>query len=279
MEKPVPTARRTDPRRLLLQAARAATRPVYFLYERELTARVKAAALPRHLGLILDGNRRFARSLGVDESLGHEFGVDKAHEVLGWCLELGIKNVTIWVLSTDNLNRDPHELEHLMKLFAREARNLAVDPRIHNNHVRVRAIGQHGKFPEHVLDALRDLESATAKHEGMLLNIAVGYGGREEIVDAVRAVLLDADARGVTARELADTLSPGDISERLYTAGTPDPDFIIRTSGEVRLGGFLLWQGAYSEYYFCDALWPEFRRIDFLRALRNYQDRHRRFGK
>ena len=275
----MPSVRPFDARRLLVQAARAATRPAYFLYERELAARVKAGRLPRHLGLILDGNRRFARSLGVDENLGHEFGVDKAHEVLGWCLELGIKNVTIWVLSADNLNRDSHEVEHLMKLFGREARNLAVDPRIHNNRVRVRAIGQHDSFPDHLLDALRDLENATEHYDGMLLNIAVGYGGREEIVDAVRAVLLDADARGVSARDLAATLGPDDISQRMYTAGTPDPDFIIRTSGEVRLGGFLLWQGAYSEYYFCDALWPEFRRIDFLRALRNYEDRHRRFGK
>jgi short-chain Z-isoprenyl diphosphate synthase len=273
------TVNANDPRKRLVALARSLSRPAYFLYERDLEARVRKSRLPRHLGLILDGNRRFARSLGIDATLGHYFGVDKAHEVLAWCLELGIPAVTIWVLSTDNLNRDPEEVEHLMNLFDREARNLAVDPRIHKNHVRVRAIGQHDRFPQKVLASLRELEEATAHYDGMLLNIAVGYGGREEIVDAVRGLLRDAAREGRALGELAESVGPEDISARLYTAGVPDPDFIIRTSGEVRLGGFLLWQGAYSEYYFCDALWPEFRKVDFLRALRSYQERERRFGK
>lgn len=264
----------------LVGLARWLSGPLYWSYERALVARVRECGrLPQHLGLILDGNRRFARGLGIDERLGHHFGVDKAHEVLGWCLELGIPHVTIWVLSTDNLKRDPVEVEHLLGLFEREARNLAVDARIHANRVRVRAIGQHERFPAAVLASLRDLEAATAHHDGMLLNIAVGYGGREEIVDAVRGLLREAARDGRPLDALADELGPSHIGDRLYTAGMPDPDFVVRTSGEVRLGGFLLWQAAYSEYYFCDALWPEFRKIDFLRALRSYQARERRLGK
>jgi short-chain Z-isoprenyl diphosphate synthase len=263
----------------LVQIARALTKPLYGLYELRLEREVRAASLPQHIGLILDGNRRFAKALGLDGKLGYDFGVDKAHEVLGWCLELGIPAATIWVLSTDNVTkRDPSEVKHLMHLFEREARNLAKDPRIHNNHVRVRAIGRHDLFPEDVLASLRDLETATEHYEGMLLNIAVGYGGREEIVDAVKNLLNTGAKNGETLEDIAGSLTPELIGQHLYTAGIPDPDFIIRTSGEVRLGGFLLWQSAYSEYYFCDAYWPDFRRIDFLRALRAYSAREIRLG-
>jgi short-chain Z-isoprenyl diphosphate synthase len=249
-------------------------------YEQRLGRAVKGhGRMPRHLGLILDGNRRFARAAGVERELGYEFGIDKAHEVLQWCLELGIPAVTIWVLSTDNVTRDPDEVRHLMGLFDREARNLAVDPRIHANRVRVRAIGQHHDFPVNVLDALRELEQKTAGYDGMLLNIAVGYGGREEIVDAMKLHLAEQARAGATLADVIATLEPEHISAHLYTAGTPDPDFIIRTSGEIRLSGFMLWQSVYSEYYFCDVYWPGFRRVDFLRALRDFQGRDRRFGK
>ena len=267
-------------RRRLVAAARAATKPLYYLYEQRPERQVRAERMPHHIGLILDGNRRFARSLGLDRSAGHEFGVDKAHEVLGWCLELGIPAATIWVLSTDNfVKRDPTELKYLMHLFEREARNLAKDPRIHGNRVRVRTIGRHDLFPEDVLASLQDLEAATAHYDGMLLNIAVGYGGREEIVDSVKKLLDRASKDGRSLEDVAGSLTTHDIGEHLYTAGVPDPDFIVRTSGEVRLGGFLLWQSAYSEYYFCDAYWPDFRRIDFMRALRAYQAREVRLGR
>jgi len=249
-------------------------------YEQRLGREVRAhGKLPRHLGLILDGNRRYARASGLQREMGHSFGADKAHEVLQWCLELGIPAVTIWVLSTDNSSRDPGELAHILKLLEREARNLATDPRIHANRVRVRAIGQHEAFPGHVLDALRELEEKTAGYDGMALNIAVGYGGREEIVDAVKQHLSGEAAAGRTLEEVTAALRPEHISAHLYTAGTPDPDFIIRTSGEIRLSGFLLWQSVYSEYYFCDVYWPGFRRVDFLRALRDFQGRDRRFGR
>ncbi len=264
----------------ILRAARGLTRPLYRLYETRLEREVRAATMPQHIGLILDGNRRFARALGLEGKAGHEFGVDKAHEVLGWCLELGIPAATIWVLSTENhKKRDPDEVAHLMKLFEREARNLAKDPRIHGNRVKVRAIGRHDLFPQDVYASLRDLEAATAHYDGMNLNIAVGYGGREEIVDAVKQLLETSAAKGETLQSIAASLEPEMIGRHLYTADLPDPDFIIRTSGEIRLGGFLLWQSAFSEYYFCEANWPDFRRIDFLRAIRNYQARDVRMGK
>lgn len=257
----------------------AALEPLYWYYAGKLEREVRGGKMPQHLGLILDGNRRFARVAGLQREMGYELGVDKAHEVLQWCLELGIPAVTIWVLSTDNASRDPEEVGHLMTLFEREARNLATDKRIHANRVRVRAIGQHEGFPPPVLSALKELEAATEHHAGMLLNIAVGYGGREEIVDAVKAHLLSQAVQGCTLSEVAAQLRPADLSAQMYTAGTPDPDFIIRTSGEVRLSGFMLWQSVYSEYYFCDVYWPGFRRLDFLRALRDFQERKRRFGK
>ncbi|MBB5236076.1 isoprenyl transferase [Deinococcus budaensis] len=273
--KPVKTALRTAKK--TRDAARGA---LLWGYERRLAREVRAhGKLPRHLGLILDGNRRFARASGMQRELGHTFGADKAHEVLQWCLELGIPAATIWVLSTDNAGRDPGELAHILSLLEREARNLATDPRIHANRVRVRAIGQHEAFPPQVLGALRELEEKTAGYDGMLLNIAVGYGGREEIVDAVKQHLTAQAQAGHTLAEVAETLEPEHISAHLYTAGTPDPDFIIRTSGEIRLSGFMLWQSVYSEFYFCDVYWPGFRRVDFLRALRDFQGRDRRFGR
>lgn len=248
-------------------------------YEKRLATEIHGGKLPQHLGLILDGNRRFAHAAGLQKELGHSFGADKAHEVLQWCLELGIPAVTIWVLSTDNASRDPAELGHILGLLEKEARNLARDPRIHAHGVRVRAIGQHSDFPPAVLSALQELEEKTAHYSGLRLNIAVGYGGREEIVDAVKAYFSEQATKGHSLQEVAAQLRPEHIAQHLYTADIPDPDFIIRTSGEIRLSGFMLWQSVYSEYYFCDVYWPGFRRVDFLRALRDFQGRKRRFGR
>ena len=264
-----------------IQKTRNATRgALLWGYEQRLLREVRAHGhLPRHLGLILDGNRRFARASGLQREVGHSIGADKAHEVLQWCLELGIPAATIWVLSTDNKSRDPAELAHILGLLEKEARSLATDPRIHANRVRVRAIGQHDGFPPQVLAALKDLEEKTAHYDGMRLNIAVGYGGREEIVDAVKRHLTAQAQAGQTLAQAAADLGPDHISAHLYAADIPDPDFIIRTSGEIRLSGFMLWQSVYSEYYFCDVYWPGFRRVDFLRALRDFQGRDRRFGR
>ena len=256
------------------------TRPLYWLYERQLLQTVQAQQrLPKHIGIIMDGNRRFARSIGLDVRAGHNYGADKAREVLDWCLELGIPHVTLWGFSKDNRNRTADEVIHLHQLFAEQARELIDDERLHRNRVRVQIIGELGDFPEESREALREMEEATRDYGGMRLNVALGYGGREEIVAAIRNLLAEKQRQGVALEELARTLDAGEIGRHLYTAGMPDPDFVIRTSGEVRLSGFLLWQTAYSEFYFCDAFWPDFRKIDFLRALRHFQARERRFGR
>ena len=256
------------------------TRPLYWLYERQLLQTVQAQQrLPKHIGIIMDGNRRFARSIGLDVRAGHNYGADKAREVLDWCLELGIPHVTLWGFSKDNRNRTADEVTHLHQLFAEQARELIDDERLHRNRVRVQIIGELGDFPEESREALREMEEATRDYGGMRLNVALGYGGREEIVAAIRNLLAEKQRQGVALEELARTLDAGEIGRHLYTAGMPDPDFVIRTSGEVRLSGFLLWQTAYSEFYFCDAFWPDFRKIDFLRALRHFQARERRFGR
>ena len=256
------------------------TRPLYWLYERQLLQTVQAQQrLPKHIGIIMDGNRRFARSIGLDVRTGHNYGADKAREVLDWCLELGIPHVTLWGFSKDNRNRTADEVTHLHQLFAEQARELIGDERLHRNRVRVQIIGELGDFPEESREALREMEEATRDYGGMRLNVALGYGGREEIVAAIRNLLAEKQRQGVALEELARTLDAGEIGRHLYTAGMPDPDFVIRTSGEVRLSGFLLWQTAYSEFYFCDAFWPSFRKIDFLRALRHFRARERRFGR
>jgi short-chain Z-isoprenyl diphosphate synthase len=265
--------------RFMVQLAQGLLRPLYWWYEKQVEARVRGGRVPKHLGMILDGNRRFAKDLGLQGHIGHSFGVKKAYEVLEWCLELDIPTITLWVFSSDNFNRSGVEVETLMELFVGESLRMVSDSRLHANSVRVKVIGRRDQFPQRVMKALDELEQATAHHTGKLLQIALGYGGREEIVDAVKSLLLEAAQTGKSPESLASELDMQHISERLYTAGVPDPDFIIRTSGEVRLGGFLLWQAAYSEYYFVDVFWPAFRRIDFLRAVRDYQRRDRRFGK
>ncbi len=258
----------------------ALTRPLYWLYERRLLTAVRASEhLPRHIGIIMDGNRRFARLAGLDVAAGHDYGAGKAREVLDWCLELGISHVTLWGFSTDNRSRSPDEVAHLHRLFGRQARDLLNDQRLHANGVRVRVIGDIDDFPAEAKEALRQMEDATRDYTGMHVNVALGYGGREEIVAAVRELLLEKAARGADLETAAASLHADEIGRHVYTAGSPDPDFVIRTSGEVRLSGFLLWQTAYSEFYFCDAFWPEFRKLDFLRAVRSFQARVRRFGR
>ena len=263
-----------------LSVVNAVSSPLYWLYERRLRRDILANGhLPKHIGIIMDGNRRFAKAAGLDVKAGHDYGAGKAREVLDWCLELGIKHVTLWGFRTENRGRAPEEVSHLHELFAEQARSLLNDERLHANRVRVRVIGDIDDFPAAAKQALRDMEAATEAYDGMSVNVALGYGGREEIVDAVKRLLTEEGGNGATPRELAERISADAITRYLYTAGLPDPDFVIRTSGEVRLSGFLLWQTAYSEFYFCDANWPEFRKVDFLRALRSFQARERRFGR
>jgi short-chain Z-isoprenyl diphosphate synthase len=254
-------------------------RGLYWLYERRLLAQVRGGAVPNHLGIIMDGNRRFAKALGLDVKAGHDYGAGKARDVLAWCLDLGIRHVTLWGFSTDNRGRDPDEVAHLHRLFAAQAREFLSDTELHRNEVRVRVIGDIEDFPEESKEALRAMEAATERYDRLHLHVALGYGGREEIVAAVRSALQEHAEAGHALADVAASLDAADIDDHLYTAGLPDPDFIVRTSGEVRSSGFLLWQSAYAEFYFCDAYWPEFRRIDFLRAIRSFQQRQRRFGK
>ncbi len=252
---------------------------IYRLYTRRLDDEVRAGRLPHHIGLILDGNRRFAREMGfLDVVEGHRRGADKVEEVLNWCEDLGIRMVTIWILSTENLSRPPDELSALLGLIERKLREAAVDPKIHRKRLRIRAIGRLEMLPASMQEAIRVAEEATRDYDSFFLNVAVGYGGRQEIADAVGSLMRERAAQGQDLAALADEVSPDLIGKYLYTYELPDPDLIIRTSGELRLSGFLLWQSAYSEYYFCDAYWPSFRRIDFLRAIRSYQQRERRYG-
>ena len=245
----------------------------YRLYEGRIEAHLSPQSIPRHVGVMCDGNRRWARSAGLaDVSSGHQAGADKIFEVLQWCRQAGVEVVTLWLLSTDNLARPAAELEPLLRIIEETVRDLVAQ----NWHVN--PMGALDLLPADTARVLKDAGEATATQKGLLVNVAVGYGGRREIADAVRSLLQDHATRGTTIEELAEILDVEHISEHLYTAGQPDPDLVIRTSGEQRLGGFLLWQSAHSEFYFCDAYWPAFRRVDFLRALRSYAARHRRFG-
>jgi short-chain Z-isoprenyl diphosphate synthase len=231
------------------------------------------ANVPKHVGVMLDGNRRWARSIGQDSAHGHRAGADNIEPLLGWCEEVGIEVVTLWLLSTDNLNRPERELTPLLDIIGDAVEGLAGERRW-----RIHPVGALDLLPAATAERLKAAEEATRDVDGMLVNVAVGYGGRREIADAVRSLLHEASAKGMTLEELATVIDVEHIAEHLYTKGQPDPDLVIRTSGEQRLGGFLLWQSAKSEFYFCEAYWPDFRRTDFLRAIRAYALRDRRFG-
>jgi short-chain Z-isoprenyl diphosphate synthase len=246
---------------------------LYSLYERRLAASLNPERTPRHVGVILDGNRRWAAVQGGSTAQGHAAGAAKIDELLSWCNEVGVEVVTLWLLSTDNLARPEAELAPLLDIISRTVTALAATQRW-----RVNPVGALDLLPESTSLALKSAAEMTSGVNGMTVNVAVGYGGRREVVDAVRAMIADAALRGVSLDELALTIDADDIASFLYTKGQPDPDLVIRTSGEQRLGGFLLWQSAHSEFYFCEAYWPDFRRVDFLRALRAYGARQRRFG-
>jgi short-chain Z-isoprenyl diphosphate synthase len=253
-------------------------RLIYFGYRKLLEREVRNNALPVHIGLILDGNRRYAKEMGFDDvTMGHKEGAKKLDDMLTWCVEFGIKIITIWVLSTDNTQRDEDEVAALLKVIEEKIIDLSKNPIIKKNGIQIKALGNLDILPDELKEAIRKSEMSTKDHTNHILNIAVGYGGREEIVDAVKRVIREKKA--CSLEELADNICADDITNHLYTYGIPDPDLIIRTSGEIRMSGFLLWQSAYSEFYFCDAFWPVFRKIDFLRAIRSYQQRNRRFGR
>jgi len=249
---------------------------LYSLYERRLGRELRnVAERPRHVAVMLDGNRRWARDAGLlDVNDGHRAGAAKISDMLAWCEEARVEVVTLWLLSTDNLNRPADELRPLLEIIGDVVDELAGP----NGRWRLRVVGALDLLPPAMAERLSAAADRTVGRAGLELNVAVGYGGRQEIADAVRKLLLQHAESGTSIEELAEVLDVDHIAAHLYTSGQPDPDLVIRTSGEQRLSGFLMWQSAHSEFWFCDAYWPAFRKVDFLRALRDYAARHRRFG-
>lgn len=248
---------------------------VYSVYGRRLIQQA-AGRHPRHIALVLDGNRRWAREAGfTDVNDGHRMGAKKIADFLSWCREAGVEVVTIWLLSTDNMrSRSPEEVDALLEIIP----NIVDEFARPEAPWRVRIVGALEALPDDVATRLSEASARTEARNGLVVNVAVGYGGRQEIAYAVRKLLKQHADEGTSIHELAKILDVDHISEHLYTSGQPDPDLIIRTSGEQRLSGFLLWQSAHSEFWFTDTYWPAFRRVDFLRALRDYAVRHRRYG-
>ncbi len=247
---------------------------LYTAYERRLRRSLSPDAIPRHVGVMLDGNRRWARANGFETKDGHQAGADKIKDLLHWCEEAGVEVVTLWLLSTDNLSRSKDEIVPLLKIIETAVADLAAEGRW-----RLHPIGALDLLPVETAQSLKASAEATRGVTGLHVNVAVGYGGRQEIADAVRSMLLEHAQSDTPLEAIAEGISIEGIEAHLYTKGQPDPDLVIRTSGEQRLGGFLLWQSAKSEFYFCEAFWPDFRHVDFLRALRSYGERERRFGR
>ena len=249
---------------------------LYATYEHRLIAELDHSRLPRHVAVLADGNRRWARTNAPGQPLvaGYQAGADKLKEFVEWCDEIGIPVVTLWVLSTDNFTRSSaEEIGPLLHVIEQMVTELAATGRW-----RVHPVGALDMLPAESAKVLKQAARDTEGLDAMLVNVAVSYGGRHELRDAVRSLLAEHARTGTSIDDLAQTLDIEHIAEHLYTAGQPDPDLIIRTSGEQRLSGFLMWQSAHSEFYFCEALWPDFRKVDFIRALRSYGQRERRFG-
>ncbi len=258
----------------------AALAPVYRAYATWLRAEVLAQPVPQHVALIMDGNRRWARALGLREiRAGHTHGADKAVELLGWCASLGIGEVTLWALSLENLDRPPEEVEAITEIACATLEALAERDRARPLAMSLQVIGRRDLLPPRLREAAERGEAETHGRPGLRVTLALGYSGRDELVEAARAAVRALIADGTPLEDLPEALTADRLAAQLYTRGSSDPDLIIRTSGEVRLSGFLPWQSAYSEFYFCEAYWPAFRQIDFLRAIRTYQQRARRFGR
>lgn len=248
---------------------------LYRLYEWYISRDLKPEKMPKHVAIIMDGNRRYSKLQGnMDVIKGHEIGVDTLEKVLDWSIELGIEIITVYAFSTENFNRPQHEVEGLMKLFVKNFKRLVDHEKIHKNEVKVKVVGKTELIPESVREAIKEAEDATAQYDKRLFNIAIGYDGRLEIIDSFKKIIKQVQAGEITIDDVDEEL----VSKNLYTGGLDDPNLIIRTSGEERLSGFLLWQSSYSELYFCETLWPELRKVDFIRAIRSYQERERRFG-
>ena len=254
--------------------ARKFLSPVYKLYEKRLSSQVRKGPVPTHLAVIMDGNRRYAESLGLDPNEGHAIGKGTLENLSVWCRDLNIRYLTVYAFSLENFGRKEEELEALMVLFEESFRSAGDDPRVHNNKVRVRALGHRELLPDSVVEAIEYAESRTKDYKDYNYSLAVAYGGRQEIVRSMKKIGEKIKSGEIDSNQIDADL----ISDNLYTSGLPDPDLILRTSGEERVSNFLLWQLAYSELYFADVFWPELRKIDFLRAIRSFQQRKRRLG-
>ncbi|QSB05880.1 isoprenyl transferase [Natronoglycomyces albus] len=250
---------------------------IYRVYERKLAKQIEGKPVPRHVGIMIDGNRRWARSMGyTDPNDGHRAGAKHLERFLTWCDEFGVSHVTVYMLSTENFSRPAEELNPLLKIIA----DLAADLSSAGLPWRIKTVGALDLLPEDLAASLKAAQERTeGRTGGASVNLAVGYGGHQEITDAVKSALTEYAAQGKSLDEACELLDSDTIGKHLYTTGQPDADLVIRTSGEQRLSGFLLWQSAYSEFYFCDTNWPDFRRVDFLRALRSFSNRNRRYGK
>lgn len=255
---------------------RIVTDKAYSAYEVQLEKQVKEGDIPGHIAIIMDGNRRYAKEiLNAEPMEGHKLGRDKVDEVLHWCLNLGVKHLTVYAFSTENFSRDQDEIIYIMDMMAKSLRDLADDEEVHKYHVGVRIIGDKEMLPDDLLESIKYAEERTKDYDDFVFTMAVAYGGRQDIVNAVREIALKVKNGEIDV----DEIDEGMINSFISTNNMPDPDLILRTSGEVRVSNFLLWQMAYSELYFSDVYWPGFRYIDFLRAVRTYQQRKRRFGK
>ena len=250
--------------------------PLYSLYEWYITRNLEADKMPNHVAIIMDGNRRYSKIQGnMDPIEGHKKGVDTLENVIEWCIDLGINIVTVYAFSTENFNRDKKEVEGLMDLFVQSFLNISTNKKIHKNKIRLNAVGKLELFPKKDRDAIDTAEESTKDYNERMINIAMGYDGRVEIVDAFKKIAREVQKGNIEPDEINEKM----INDNLYTAGLEDPNLVIRTSGEERLSGFLLWQSSYSELYFTDSLWPQLRKVDFLRAIRSYTQRQRRFGR
>lgn len=241
----------------------------------KLDEEIKQNPMPKHVAIIMDGNRRFASDLGLQPSAGHLVGRDKIKEVLEWCFELGINNLTLYAFSTENFDRSGEEVETLMNLCREELDKAVKDSRIHKNQVRIRVLGHLESLPSEIRESASYVAEETKKYDKYSLNIALAYGGREEIIHAIQNIANDVKTGNLKIEEITEPK----VSSYLYTNGLPDPDLILRTSGEERISNFLLWQLAYSELYFSDVFWPALQKRDFLKAIKTFQQRQRRYGK
>ena len=257
-----------------MRVARRFLSPVYKIYEKRLERQIRKGVVPTHLAVIMDGNRRYAEDLGILPHEGHIEGKSTLENLSDWCRNLDIKHLTVYAFSLENFDRDEKELGPLMDLFEDSFRNAGDDPRVHDNKVRVRAIGHREMLPDKVVKAIEYAESKTKDYNDFNYNLAVAYGGRQELVRSMEKIAKKVKNGEIEPSDIDTQL----ISSNLYTSGLPDPDLILRTSCEERISNFLLWQLAYSELYFADVFWPDMRKIDFLRAIRSFQKRKRRLG-